>query len=70
MDNHKHLIDNQYDQPYTHCVVPPRKLSPRHPFAHGGTVRIQYCACGAVRYVELNGKYRNEGQWHFEEGKD
>ena len=44
-----------------------RCISSTHddPRAHGGTVEIKTCRCGAVRVSEINQQYQNSGNWYM-----
>lgn len=34
-----------------------------HPAAHGGVVEVEICSCGAQRRTNINGWYRERGDW-------
>lgn len=56
---HRHKADWVDTYCYATCVNPSR-CEPR---AHGGTVEVESCRCGAVRYTNRNGLFVERGSW-------
>ena len=49
---------------WTQCVTPDAcAAKPARQEAHGGTVQVAFCTCGATRRTEANGTARNVGPW-------
>jgi len=53
-----HSVITSQPRPYTGAVS-----RDENPAAHGGVCEHQRCTCGAVRYVNLNGRHREVGDW-------
>lgn len=60
---HKHKPTKTRQVGWCVCITPDACAAyPVRQSAHGGIVRIDYCACGATRRTEVNGP-RNRGRW-------
>jgi hypothetical protein len=61
---HRHRVDRALTKtrPFWGCVKPDQCL----PEAHGGITDIEYCRCGAWRYVNRTAYARHDevGRWH------
>lgn len=60
MKVHRHRVKIWRNHPFDGPVVPPDRQVPK---AHGGLLRYEICACGAVRRSAVNGAAIERGPW-------
>jgi hypothetical protein len=64
MHQHKPIASMSKDRAWTDCITPDQcNAYPPRREAHGHTVRIDHCACGATRRSEINLHRTNYGPW-------
>lgn len=60
MDHAHHAYETFSGQAYASAVGP---ASQQNPAAHGGSVTIARCTCGAERRTNVNGRHEERGTW-------
>ena len=61
---HQHKIKTSTDRGFTGPVTDETAgRYAQNQAAHGNIVRIDTCACGAVRRTNINGRHREYGRW-------
>lgn len=59
-NEHQHEAVETMDLPHFGAVAEPQNRA-----AHGGITVEETCSCGASRYVNVNGRHREEGPWRI-----
>lgn len=59
--SHSHTAIRDEDWGYTGPVAP---AGHENKAAHGNITRIEYCDCGARRWININGSHREVSPWH------
>ena len=56
--SHRHQVIRTETRPFTGPVA-----AKQNPAAHGGVTLVHYCACGATRRTNQNGRHIERGPW-------
>lgn len=56
---HRHSAETDTDRPYSGPIYSARP----NRRAHGGITRVEQCACGATRSININNSHRETGSW-------